>query len=95
MWELPLYREYGERLKSDTADLKNTGGREGGAVTAALFLENFVGKVPWAHLDIAGPAFSTKDRPDIPKGGTGFSVRLLVELLRSWTEGPAKSGGDR
>ena len=95
VWELPLYREYGERLKSDTADLKNTGGREGGAVTAALFLENFVGKVPWAHLDIAGPAFSTKDRPDISKGGTGFSVRLLVELLQSWTKGPAESGGGR
>jgi hypothetical protein len=60
VWELPLYKDYGERLKSDVADMKNTGGREGGAITAALFLERFAGKFPWAHLDIAGPAFSTK-----------------------------------
>jgi len=94
VWEMPLYREYRERLKSDVADLKNTGGREGGAITAALFLETFAGEIPWAHLDIAGPAFSTKDRPHIPKGGTGFSVRLLVELLRSWTGGPERAGTD-
>jgi leucyl aminopeptidase len=94
VWELPLHRDYGERLKSDVADMTNTGGREGGAITAALFLERFTGKVPWAHLDIAGPAFSTKDRPYVPKGGTGFAVRLLVEVLRSWKAAPETPGRD-
>lgn len=93
VWELPLYGGYKERLKSDVADMMNTGGgREGGAITAALFLERFAGEVPWAHLDIAGPAFSTKERPYVPKGGTGFAVRLLVEVLRSWKTAPETPG---
>lgn len=94
VWELPLHKSYGERLKSEVADMKNTGGREGGAITAALFLERFAGKFPWAHLDIAGPAFSTKGRPYVSKGGTGFAVRLLVEVLRSWKADPKTSGPD-
>src|SRR6266566_2854129 len=74
LWQLPLVREYRE-------DLKNVGG-EAGTITAGLFLEEFVDGVPWAHLDIAGPAFTEKDLPHAPRGGTGFGVRLLVRYLR-------------
>ena len=63
-------------------DIKNTGGRWGGAITAAKFLEEFVGDTPWAHLDIAGPAYSSKDAPYRPRGGQGFGVRLLLRWLR-------------
>src|SRR5213078_928284 len=77
LWQLPLVREYREDLKSPIADLKNVGG-EAGAITAGLFLEEFVDGVPWAHLDIAGPAFTEKDLLHAPRGGTGFGVRLLV-----------------
>jgi len=80
-WQLPLVREYREELKSPIADLKNVGG-EAGTITAALFLEEFVDGVPWAHVDIAGPAFTDKDLPHAPRGGTGFGVRLLVRYLR-------------
>lgn len=78
---LPLYAEYSRLLESDIADLKNLGGREAGAITAAKFLEQFV-DYPWIHLDIAGPAFLKEAKPYRPKGGTGFGVRLLVEFLR-------------
>jgi len=81
LWQLPLVREYREELKSPIADLKNVGG-EAGTITAALFLEEFVDGVPWAHVDIAGPAFTDKDLPHAPRGGTGFGVRLLVRYLR-------------
>jgi len=84
VWELPLWRDYDELIKSDIADFKNTGGREGGAITAALFLSKFVGPHPWAHLDIAGPVWAKKDRPIIPKGASGVGVRLLVRMLRDW-----------
>ncbi|MDO8451522.1 MAG: leucyl aminopeptidase [bacterium] len=86
VWELPLVKEYQDSLKSTVADLKNiTGGKYGGAITAALFLREFVpDSVPWAHLDIAGPAFAEKDTPLTPKGGTGFGVRMLLEYLRSF-----------
>src|SRR5213592_616674 len=80
LWQLPLVREYRDDLKSPIADLKNVGG-EAGAITAGLFLEEFVDGVPWAHLDIAGPAFTEKDLPHAPRGGTGFGVRLLVRYL--------------
>src|SRR5207247_9079315 len=70
-----------EGLKSRIADLQNVGG-EAGTITAGLFLEEFVDGVPWAHLDIAGPAFTEKDLPHAPRGGTGFGVRLLVRYLR-------------
>ncbi|HYY05555.1 MAG TPA: leucyl aminopeptidase [Candidatus Limnocylindria bacterium] len=79
-WQLPLVREYREDLKSPIADLKNVGG-EAGTITAALFLAEFVDGVPWAHLDIAGPAFTDKDLPHAPRGGTGFGVRLLLRYL--------------
>lgn len=84
VWELPLYEEYGELIKSDVADVKNSGGRPAGAITAALFLKHFIGDYPWAHLDIAGTAIAPKETDYMPKGGTGVGVRLLVELLRTW-----------
>lgn len=82
LWRLPLAAEYREDIKSHVADIKNVGGGSAGAVTAALFLQEFVGEVPWAHLDIAGPAFAAKERLTCPKGGTGFGVRTLLNLLR-------------
>jgi leucyl aminopeptidase len=83
LWRLPLVREYRDDIKSSVADIKNTGSGNAGAIAAALFLEEFVGGVPWAHLDIAGPAFAEKDGPYIPRGGTGFGVRTLVRYLLS------------
>lgn len=84
VWELPLWEDYHELIKSDIADYKNTGGRAGGAITAAAFLSKFVGKYPWVHLDIAGPAWLAKDQPYIPKGASGVGVRLLVQFLKDW-----------
>jgi leucyl aminopeptidase len=81
LWQLPLIEDYREGLKSSVADLKNVGGPSAGAITAALFLREFVGKQRWAHLDIAGPAFTDKDLPYTPKGGTGFGVRTLLRYL--------------
>ena len=84
VWELPLVKEYKDALKSDFADLRNIGKtRYGGAITAALFLEEFVDKLPWAHLDIAGPAFAEKDTPLAAYGGTGFGVRTLIQFLKN------------
>lgn len=83
MWRMPLNENLKELIKSPVADLKNTGGRLGGSITAALFLKEFVGSVPWAHLDIAGPAFTEKDRGYDARGGTGHGVRTLVELIRA------------
>jgi len=83
VWQLPMYPDYDDQIKSEVADIKNVGdGRWGGAITAAKFLERFVGGIPWTHVDIAGPAFAEKPRPWIDGGGTGFLVRSLVELLR-------------
>ncbi|KKS41407.1 MAG: putative cytosol aminopeptidase [Candidatus Gottesmanbacteria bacterium GW2011_GWB1_43_11] len=83
IWDLPLEKDYRELIKSDIADLRNIAkNRYGGAITAALFLEEFVGLVPWAHLDIAGPAFAEKDGPLTPKGATGFGVMTLLALLQ-------------
>ena len=81
VWELPLWHEYDELIKSDVADIKNTGGRAGGTITAALLLKRFAGDYPWVHLDIAGPALLSKDKPYIPKGASGVGVRLLVQFL--------------
>jgi leucyl aminopeptidase len=81
LWPLPLIEDYREFLKSDIADLNNVGPRGGGAITAGLFLKEFAGSTPWAHLDIAGPAFSEKDLPLAPKGGTGVAVRTLLSYL--------------
>jgi leucyl aminopeptidase len=82
VWRLPLPPEMEELIKSPIADLKNTGGRYGGSINAALFLQRFVGKCPWVHLDIAGPASIDKERGYNPRGGTGTGVRLLAELVR-------------
>jgi leucyl aminopeptidase len=85
MWPLPLPEEYRRDLDSEIADLKNiTGGRGGGALTAGLFLSEFTGDVPWVHLDIAGPARAGSDDGYIAKGGTGFGVRTLVEVLSTF-----------
>ena len=84
VWELPLWEDYHELIKSDVADYKNHGGRPGGAITAAAFLSKFVGKYPWVHLDIAGPAWLTRDKPYIPKGASGVGVRLMVQFLKNW-----------
>lgn len=81
LWRLPLWEDYRERIKSEVADLKNSGGRSGGVGTSAVFLEAFTA-YPWAHLDIAGVALSSKGHAYADKGATGFGVRLLVEFLR-------------
>ena len=81
---LPMVEALKEQLKSDRADMKNTGERFGGAITAAHFLQAFAKDVPWAHLDIAGPSHAPKERGYVAKGGTGFGIRTLVELVRAW-----------
>jgi len=85
VWALPLPEEYEKLLESEVADLRNIStGRWGGALTAGLFLKSFVGETPWVHLDIAGPARAAADDGELTKGGTGFGVRTLVELARSF-----------
>jgi len=86
VWQLPLWDEYFDYLKSDTADFRNVGTRAAGTIIGGIFLSKFVEKAPWVHLDIAGPAFIEKERPYIPKGGTGVGVRLLLQMLRDWTK---------
>ncbi len=85
LWELPLASEYAGLVKSDVADLKNVSStRYGGTITAGLFLKNFVDNIPWAHLDIAGPAYAERDSiPYVPKGGSGFGVRTLIQFLKN------------
>jgi leucyl aminopeptidase len=85
VWELPLDSDFQDQIKSKVADIKNTGGREGGAETAGAFLSRFVGETPWVHLDIAGTAWTQKNnshRSYLPPGATGYGVRLLYEFLR-------------
>ncbi|MCH7532389.1 MAG: leucyl aminopeptidase [Gemmatimonadetes bacterium] len=82
-WPLPLWKEYRKQLDSETADLKNVGGRPGGSITAACFLSEFVGDAAWAHLDIAGTAYGDGKLPYQRKGGYGFPTRLLVQWVRS------------
>ncbi|MER7975428.1 M17 family metallopeptidase, partial [Streptomyces sp. NPDC096080] len=88
VWELPLERKYRKQLDSDVADLANIGGPYAGATTAALFLAEFVGETPWAHLDIAGTMQSEADDAWRSKGATGFGARLLIEVAREFR--PAK-----
>jgi leucyl aminopeptidase len=93
VWELPIYREAREQMRSEIADLINAGGRPGGAITAAAFLREFTGGVPWAHLDIAGTAWAEKADPHQPKGPTGVAVRTLVELaISAEYPSPARTG---
>ena len=79
-WPLPLFDEYKDQLRSEIADMINTGGRLGGAITAALFLKEFTGGLPWIHLDIAGTSWADESKPFMPKGPTGVGVRTLIEL---------------
>ena len=86
VWHLPLPADYRKQLDSPVADLKNIGNRWGGTLTAALFLQEFVAEgIPWAHLDIAGPAWTDSVDGEAAKGGTGFGVRLLVDLIRNFS----------
>jgi leucyl aminopeptidase len=80
LWPMPLYEDYADQLKSEIADMVNTGGRPAGACTAAMFLKEFAGGLPWAHLDIAGTAWAEEAKPWQAKGATGVAVRTLVEL---------------
>jgi leucyl aminopeptidase len=81
VWEMPLWDDYFEQLRSDVADMRNIGGRGGGMITAALFLSKFVGDCPWVHLDIASTDWSERERAYIPKGPTGIGTRLLIQYL--------------
>ncbi len=86
LWPMPLFDEYADQLRSDIADIMNVGGRPAGAVTAAMFLKEFAGGRPWAHLDIAGTAWAEEAKPYQPKGPTGVSVRTMAELALSTEE---------
>jgi leucyl aminopeptidase len=86
IWQMPMYDEYKEQNKSDVADIKNTGGRLAGSITAALFLGEFVDEIPWVHLDIAGTAYTDKIKGYKVKGATGVPVRTLVNLVMSLSE---------
>jgi leucyl aminopeptidase len=88
LWRMPLGDAYDKTLRSEIADMKNVGGRPGGSISAACFIQRFTNGVPWAHLDIAGTAWSTKDAPTIPKGATAFGVRLIDRLVAEHYEGP-------
>ena len=83
-WEMPLFKDYRKSIDSDIADIKNiSGSRYGGAITAAIFLAEYAGDGPWAHLDIAGPARSRETSGADVKGASGVGVRTLIELARS------------
>jgi leucyl aminopeptidase len=85
IWELPLWKEFDKQIKSHIADIKNSGGRNGGASSAAAFLKHFVGDYPWIHIDIAGTANSEEEMPYTGKiSSTGYGIRLMVEALRKW-----------
>jgi len=84
VWELPTWPEYGDLMKSDVADLKNSAGREAGTIAGAMFLAPFAEGTPWVHMDIAGTAWNDKDKPYAPKGSSGVAVRLLLDLLENW-----------
>jgi leucyl aminopeptidase len=88
-WPMPVFADYMEQLKSEIADMSNTGGRAAGAITGALFVKEFTGDLPWVHMDIAGTAWAEDAKPYQPKGATGVGVRTLVELALaapSWSK---------
>ena len=91
VWEMPLWEDYFEQLKSDVADMRNIGGRGAGAITAALFLSRFAGDTPWVHLDIASTDWSDRERAYIPKGPTGIGARLLIQYLVDEAESAKQS----
>jgi leucyl aminopeptidase len=82
VWPMPLFEEYKDQLKSDIADMLNSPGRPAGSITAAMFLKEFAGSGPWAHLDIAGTAWAEESKPWQPKGATGVMIRTLIEVAR-------------
>jgi leucyl aminopeptidase len=86
-WNLPLWDEYRELIDSNIADIKNSGGRQAGTITAGWFLKEFVVDIPWAHLDIAGTAYRDEAAPYLRKGATGVPTRLFIEWVRSRAEG--------
>jgi leucyl aminopeptidase len=81
VWELPLWEDYRDLMKSDIADVKNSGGRPAGSISAGWFLREFVDGFPWAHLDIAGTAYTERDEATRVKGPTGIGVRLFTEFV--------------
>ena len=88
MWRMPLPPQYDKNIDSMIADMKNTGGRPGGSITAAMFIQRFTNGVPWAHLDIASTAWKKPSTvPTIPDGATGFGVRLLNQMVADKYEG--------
>jgi len=86
LWRMPLYDEYAEGIKSQVADVKNSGGRSGGIGTSAKFLQHFTEGYPWAHIDMASMGLSDEDKPAQPKGATGYGVRLFIALLKGGTK---------
>ncbi len=87
VWRMPLHADYDKLIESDIANVKNVGGRAGGSITAALFLQHFIGDYPWSHLDIAGTAWGEDHKPKLPynqKGASGVGVRLLMDLIQSY-----------
>ncbi|MEW6127874.1 MAG: leucyl aminopeptidase [Acidobacteriota bacterium] len=86
LWQLPANKEYGDLIRSDIADVKNSGGRLAGAITAGMFLKMFAGNVAWAHLDIAGPVWYEDEKPFMAKGATGFGTRLMASYVLSKPE---------
>jgi leucyl aminopeptidase len=86
LWQMPLYDEYDQLIKSSIADVKNSGGRYGGVISAARFLKKFIGDYPWAHIDIAGVDLEEKGQPYVPKGATGFGARLLLQFVENWAK---------
>ncbi len=84
LWRLPLGPEYSKQIESKVADIKNTGGRPAGTITAAAYLQEFVGETPWAHCDIAGTAWGFTEKSYVPKGPSGIATRTLVTLIRNW-----------
>ncbi len=93
LWTMPIYEEAVEELRSEIADIANAAGRQGGAITAAAFLREFAGDLPWVHLDIAGPAWAESKKPYQPKGATGVAVRTLIEIAKS-AAGPDRRQAD-
>ena len=90
VWRLPLNKDYEKQIESDVADIKNTGGRPAGTITAAAYLSNFVDKTPWVHLDIAGTAWDFTKKAYIPKGPSGTATRTFINLVRNWQTGKIK-----
>ena len=86
LWRLPLGEDYDKMINSQVADIKNIGSGGAGSITAAQFLQRFVGRTPWAHLDIAGVTWSKTNKATVPRGGTGFGVRLLDRLIANHYE---------